>query len=465
MEPEAELIGKYDHILTTMRTQIRTLKGSIKDAEVRRQKRNDDAEELKEELIRKEFELEECVLELEEVKSALRASHKTLPSKSPSPRPAPVLSWDDLPVREDFEESSEQKLLRQKVEIAERENQVLRDKVDLKDEEIRVLASKSFKPELRLTRTYQEDRGQRGKTAGEYEREIAELKGRLEAKERLLSPQPGYDPRPSISALKQELKEELSRDVATPSGSRLQQKLDSLHESMVACNPAGLITEKEEAIVQLQGRFESLAEEYRSVVQEEEPPSRNEELHRAIQEKEREISDITSKLAGLEQQIATLSAQQQAESKRSSAVAAQITSLRTELDAKDQVLADLQDQYVALSDQCQSLMEARVQQARFEEFSAGGQTPIASQSSTPAPITPVVVISPPPAMSPAEGNQSPAASTPTPRSVAAKPGMKPAVNLLKEGVKKGGANTPLSAAKLMAAVKGKAGGVRAPTRA
>jgi hypothetical protein len=234
---------------------------------------------------------------------------------------------------------------------------------------------------------------------------------------------------------------------------------------MVACNPAGLITEKEEAIVQLQGRFESLAEEYRSVVQEEEPPSRNEELQRGIQEKEREVSDITSKIASLEQQIATLSAQQQAESKRNSAVAAQITSLRMELDAKDQVLADLQDQYVALSDQCQSLMEARVQQARFEEFSVEGQTPIGSQSSTPAPITPVVVISPPPAMSPAEGNQSPAASTPTPRAVAAKPGMKPAVNLLKEGVKKGGANTQLSAAKLMAAVKGKAGGVRAPTRA
>lgn len=425
MEPETELISKYDHILTTMRAQIRTLRASIKEAEMRRQQRNDDAAELKEELVRKEFELEECVLELEEVKSALRASHKLPPaSASPSPRPVPTqlpLSWEDLPVREDFasrEHSPEQELLRQKVELAERENQVLRDKVDLKDAEIRVLMSKSGKPELRLTQTYKEDRGKAVRTVAEYEREIADLRNRLEAKERLLSPQSSLEQRSSISALKQELKAELDRDVATPSGSRLQQKLDSLHESMVACNPAGLITEKEEALVQLQGRFESLAEEYRSAVQLETPASgRNEEIEhfeRLIREKELAISEITGKVVGLEQEIAAISAHKQAESKRESALAAQISSLRLQLSSKDQVLADLQDQYVALSDECQSLMEVRVQQARVEEYSAEG-----SRNSTP-----VVVVNPPPAST---GSRSPAT-----------PAAKAGTNLLKAGAKKGG---------------------------
>ena len=444
MEPETELISKYDHILTTMRTQIRTLRASIKEAETRRQQRNDDAAELKEELVRKEFELEECVLELEEVKSALRASQKLPGSASPSPRPVPTqlpLSWEDLPVREDFasrEHSPEQELLRQKVELAERENQVLRDKVDLKDAEIRVLVGKSAKPELRLTRTYQEDRGKPARTVAEYEREIANLRGRLEAKERLLSPQPSLDQRPSISALKQELKAELNRDVATPSGSRMQQKLDSLHESMVACNPAGLITEKEEALVQLQGRFESLAEEYRSAVQVETPvSSRNEEierLERLIREKEAAISEIAGKIGSLEQEIAAISAQKQAESKRESVLSAQITSLRLQLTSKDQVLADLQDQYVSLSDECQSLMEARVQQARLEEYSPEMPTPepIRSLNSTPAASTPRVVVSPPLATSPSGGR-----SPNTPGSV--KAGMKPGANLLKAGVKKGGA--------------------------
>ena len=452
MEPETELISKYDHILTTMRTQIRNLKASLKETEVKRQRRTDEATEFKEELVRKEFELEECVLELEEVKSALRNTQKTV-TMTANPAPVLPLNWEDLPVKDDLgktdEISPETELLLQKVDLAERENQVLRDKVDLKDAEIRAIMTKSIKPDLRLTRTYQEDKSsKREKTASEYEREIATLRAKLEEKERELRSPREYVPRlsieqrPSISALREEVKQQLERDVATPS--RLHEKIESLHDSMVAYNPSGLITEKEAALVQLQGRFENLAEQYRSAVQAEPsiPPSNPEiaKIKAEIEAKETAISDFAEKISKLKQEIANMQAKRTEERKREGELNAELTALREELTEKDQVLGELQDQYVELSDQCQALMEARVQQARYDESSAYEPTPdpiILSQSSTP---------NPPEAISTPKVARSP---------VPPKPGAKPAINILKEGVRKIGA-----AAKVVNAMKGKVGAVR-----
>lgn len=524
------MIRKYEHILATMRMQIKSLKGQVLAADEPRrspQKRTEEEwisspspvlctqdfalVEFKEELVRKEFELEECLLELEEVKNELKKqSSRQVPplqllnvhSDDPSPHAAlqPALSWeDDVQVRDDFtptkddpefapeaeQQMSETELLRQKVDVVERENRLLREKVELCDSEIKSLMSRSARPDTlekmrtdrnerdfratepagkgRAEERMREERGRskkasapqsRQRSVEDYERELATMREDLVEKERLLAAssyrasQLADDLRnshPRLGTLWREVKEELNRDIGSPRSGAMQRKIETLQGSfnssaLHAAAMSTLLSEKDEALAEMTRRYNALAEQYRSVVKSQglsppksaSQPRETAELASLLSEKETALADLTKRFNTLsEQHNALLQSQneQQLEAKEK-----EIAALRTQIESKDSSIVELHRKLADLSEQFDVMQKAqsdtRVEPEETEEAVAE------------------------PIRRPTPGGES--RTTPG--------ALKPMVNAMKEGMKKAGMLDPRASLgkKMGTVMRGKPGGGRTP---
>ena len=399
MEPEAELVRKYEQILSTMRAQIKSLKGKVVAAEEPFSLKTgaspspvtctQDFElvEFKEELVRKEFELEECLLELEEVKNELKKQlgrpvpplhlHSSGRSEEGDlPHPPNALNWeDDVPVRDDLSDASKEmgdfapdsaqplpevEILRHKIGVVERENRLLREKVDLCDTEIRTLLTRSGKPQtsdgkMRLLppshdTNFPEKVSKRGRetvkkpsapqsrqrSLENYEQELATLRSDLAEKERLLAAS-SYrasqladdlrQSRPGLTSLWQELKQELSRDIGSPRNSQIQRKLETLQGSV---NASGMN----------QTAFATL-----------------------LKEKEDALEDLGKRYNALMDQYQALLKGQSGQKPAETVVQTQDTAkLVTLLKEKETNLAEVTTQFNTLSEQLKSMVTAQTKE-------------------------------------------------------------------------------------------------------
>jgi len=470
--------------------------------------------EFKEELVRKEFELEECLLELEEVKSELKkqggrpvpplhlhGSRHSEDGEAPSHPPQQGSSWEDeVQVREDLSGDSkdspvfapesvqslpEVEILRQKVDVVERENRLLREKVDLCDNEIRSLLTRSGKAgDLRMRATAPvrketpPERVPRGRETAKqvsgpqsrqrstdaYEQEVTSLRAELAEKERLLAAssfrasQLADDlrqSRPGLTSLWQELKHELNRDIGSPRTSQLQRKIENLQGSVNASSlNAGafttLLTEKEEALADLSKRYNALMEQYQAVLKtqsapkpEPVPPQATVTLEAALKEKEVALTEVTTRFNSLSDQLKSMLSAQTKE--QSEIREREVNSLQVQISQRDSSIAEMQTKLAELSEQLTALQNS----PRHVTIS----TPAPEEESPPANLAKTLPAAMGLTPTPSQGSRPASALRPAPG---------PA---MKEGAKKAGALNAVAALlakKAGIAAKGKTGPVRTP---
>ena len=526
METETELVRKYEQILGTMRAQIKALKGKVVAAEGPEQSSRRRASpspvrvsqdfalvEFKEELVRKEFELEECLLELEEVKSELKkqsgrpvpplrlqSSRHSEDGEAPSHPPQQASSWEDeVQIREDLSGDSkdspvfapdstpplpEVDILRQKVEVVERENRLLREKVDLCDNEIRSLLTKTVKVDeqkMRATAPVHKEKPPERPTRGretaklasgpqsrhrsveDFEQELHNLKADLAEKERLLAAssyrasQLAEDlrqSRPGLNSLWQELKHELNRDIGSPRTSQLQRKIENLqgsvsNSSLNAATFNTLLNEKEEALADLSKRYNALMEQYQAVLKTQNTPKPQPapsqeaaRLEAALKEKEVALSEVTSRFNSLSDQLKSMLTTQSKE--QTELREREAKSLQMQIAQRDVSITEMQAKLAELSEQLTALQSSSRQ--------GMAQTPAPEEESPPANLTMTL----PAAM----GLTPTSGQAPRPASA-----LRPTASPMKEGSKKAGALNAVAsllAKKAGIAAKGKTGPVRTP---